>query len=103
MSHQDRTVLVNMDQRRCLVDRSRCDFASWTTSAASSADLVHEAFAEPDPVFDGDDGHAPLLPAVLLVEALQGCAAVLVIRSALALVPTALRILRVEPEPGEGD
>lgn len=103
MSHQNRTVFVNMDQRRRLLDKHSFKCAAGADAAVSLAHLVHAALAEPDPVFDWDDGHASLLPAVLLVKPVHGCAPVVVIRSALAFVPAALRVLGAELDLGEHD
>lgn len=75
----------------------------FTDAVTSSSDLVQAALAETDPVFDGDDGHAPLLPPVLLVKLVHGGAAVGVVRFALAVVPAAPHVLRVELEFADRD
>lgn len=98
MSHQNRTVFVNMDQRRRLLRENRFKVVVFTDAVRSSSDLVQAALAETDPVFDGDDGHAPLLPPVLPVKLVHSGAAVVVVRFALAVVPAAPRVLRVELE-----
>lgn len=74
-----------------------------TDTATSTTDLVEGALAKTDPVFDGDNGHAPLLPPVLLVKLFDGRAAVVVVGFGLAFVPAAPHVLRIELEVAECD
>lgn len=59
-------------------------------------DLIQEALCKADAVFDGNEGDAPLLPPVLLVELVDSCAAGAVVRLELALLPAAQHVVRAE-------
>lgn len=62
----------------------------------SRPDLIEKALGKCNPVFNGDDGHAPLLPAVLLVKLVDGTAACVVVRLDLAFLPAAMQVVWAE-------
>lgn len=58
---------------------------------------------EPNPIFNRDDGHAPLLPAVLLVKQVDGSAAGVIIRLGFTFPPAAQQVLWAELKLVVGD